>query len=591
MLRATAPLLILMTATSCRGSGLPETTSPAPSRSSVPAVATATSSRLDAMLRTQWQTAGLVPAERADDATFLRRAYLDVTGTVPPPERILAFLADDAADKRTQIITELVESPRYARHMADTWDQILMGPHVRTPVLDRGALTRWLEIQFARNAPWDELVTSLVTAEGTNSSGGARGIQAFLGGVDRGRDEMQEGVNGATNWLLRYGRRPQDLAGNASRVFLGVQLQCAQCHDHKTEPWTMEDFQSFTAAFAHTRAVPLERRERGMIRQVELEDVTWAPRFWFRNDELMAIAETEPRALDGSPLEADSRRQALATWMTGKDNPWFARALVNRVWAQMMGRGFVEPVDDFRASNPALAPDVLDILAADFVSHDHDMRRLIRTIAATDAYQLASYGAATSGDMPAGALWSSYPLKPMRAGVLLSSLIDATGVQPVLERVSRGNVEKLKLRMRRQLSFVFDDDVESNPEEFEGTIGQALFLLNGLVTNAATSEIEDGELSRLLASETSRDQKITALYLRTLSRRPTQDELNHWAQFVDQAEDFEEPASRNGARGPARHLGALARPRFRSTAHTARERAYEDLFWALVNSSEFYFNH
>jgi len=563
-----------------------------PSTSSAPEAGPTVAERVDAMLRAHWHAAGLEPAKRSDDATFLRRAYLDVTGTVPPPERTLSFLADGAADKRAQLVDELLESPRYATHMADTWDRILMGPQVRAPMLDRGALRRWLEVQFARNAPWDEMVTDLVTAEGANSSGGARGIQAFMGGVDRGHDEAREGVNGATNWLLRYGRRPQDLAGNASRVFLGVQIQCAQCHDHKTEPWTMENFQSFAAAFAHTRAVPLQRRERGMIRRVELEDVTWTPSFWLRNDELTEISETEPRALDGSSLEADSRRQALATWMTSEDNPWFARALVNRVWAQMLGRGFVEPVDDFRPSNPALAADVLDALASDFVRHNYELEHLIQTIAATEAYQLAPYGAAAlSSKTQAGALWSRYPLKPMRAGVLLSSLIDATGVRPVLERVSRGNVEKLELRMRRQLTFVFDDDVESNAEEFEGTIGQALFLLNGLVTNAATSEIADGELSRLLAAESSSDEKVTALYLRTLSRRPTQQELDHWAEFIDGAEDHDAPPSREVRQRARGRLGALARPKFHSIARSARERAYEDLFWALINSSEFYFNH
>lgn len=589
-LRASVSLLVLLTATSCRGSGIAETTAP-PTGGTTETTGPTAETPIDTLLRARWQAAGIVPAARADDATFLRRVHLDVVGTVPTSERTRSFLADPAPDKRARLVDELLDSPRYATHMADTWDQILMGPQVRAPVLDRGALRRWLEVQFTRNTPYDELVTHLVTAEGMNSAGGSRGIQSFVGGAERGRQEMDDGVNGATNWLLRYGRRPQDLAGNASRVFLGVQIQCAQCHDHKTEPWTTEHFRSFTAAFAHTRAVPLERRERGMIRQVELEDVTWAPRRWFRDDELTEIAEAAPRALDGTSLEADSRRRALATWMTGADNPWFARALVNRMWAHMLGTGFVEPVDDFRPSNPAIAPEVLDALVEDFVRHDYDLRHLLRTIAATEAYQRAPYGGASSGETPAGALWSRYPLKPMRAGVLLSSLVDATGVEPVLERVSRGDVEKLKLRMRRQLGFVFDDDVESNPEEFEGTISQALFLLNGLVTNAATSAVPDGELATLLASDAGRDAKVTELYLRALSRPPTPDELDHWIEFVRTAKELPDGEMRAGGSRPKGRLGTLARRRFRSTAATAEDRAYEDLFWALINSSEFHFNH
>lgn len=208
-------------------SASPPTASVAPT----PAPAGMTATDVDAAIRAAWIKEGISPAPAVDDARYLRRAYLDITGVIPPLDVVTTFLADRAADKRAKLIAELLASPRYADHWTDLWDRVLLGRDVRARLVDRDAFRGWLHGELAKNAGWNRMVTDLLTATGEN------------------RAE----ATGAVNWFVKYRDTPQDLAGSASKIFLGVQIQCAQCHDHKTEKWKTEDFRRFAACFAKTR--------------------------------------------------------------------------------------------------------------------------------------------------------------------------------------------------------------------------------------------------------------------------------------------------------------------------------------------------
>lgn len=588
---------------------------------------------VDSMIRAEWKKAGVVPAPPVDDARFLRRVYLDITGTIPTPDAVKAFLADKSPDKRARAVDALLASPKYADEWTSYWDSVLIGRGpVKSALLDRVAWKEWLHEQFAKNAPWNKFVYDLITATGVNSTGGSYAkIAGFKTPADRQMEAqaMQEPasdgflnsdgkVNGAVNWFTKFQNNVADMSGQASKIFLGVQIQCAQCHDHKTEKWKQDDFRRFAACFVATRARPVGTMEKGKLRRVELFDVPRVPRRPAnrKNDNTQYIAAT-PSALDGTDFsDSRNRRAALAQWMTAPENPWFAEAIVNRMWSHFMGRGFVEPIDDFRPSNPAVMPDLLKKLADDFVAHDYDLKRLIRTITATKVYQLSSQPAGKAD--PENKLWARYRLKPMGPDELMDSLVTATDLGPVLERISGGNLDNLKALIARQFTFLFDVDEEFEQKDFEGTIPQALLLLNGNITNRSVTPIPGTALAQVLATPGGDKEKIESLYLRTVSRMPTAQETAKWTQFVNTPRDVvlngepapapQRPLNRREALRQRRQMQAqmaaarkrrnggpdpLARfaNRLNVASNDAKTQAYEDLFWALLNSSEFMFNH
>jgi len=386
---------------------------------------------------------------------------------------------------------------------------------------------------------------------------------------------------------VRYMDSPPDLAGTASRLFLGVQIQCAQCHDHKTEKWKMSDFQGFTASFIQTRAqlfYPDDKDKKG-IRPFNVEDIE-RPRRKAKGMDLTDYKNATPRALDGSDLSTSGKpRAALAAWITDKQNPWFARAVVNRMWGKLLGRGFFEPIDDVRESNPPVVPDLLDTLAKDFVASGYDLKHLLRLIANTEAYQLAArpkaqlptWGTAVdtgktqtqsekSADANAvrtrhdeDALWAYFHMDRLGPDELLDSLAQATSFNRALEKGATANVDQVRANLRKQFAFLFDVDEEADHhDEFDGTITQALWMINGTTLNRSAQIAPGSALAEVLAKPGKDAPKIRALYMRTLSRPPTSEEMDHWVKFVN--------------------------------ANPMRP-AYEDLLWALLNSSEFLFNH
>ena len=553
---------------------------------------------IDGALREAWQKQGLTPAPRADDATFVRRAYLDIVGNIPTPEATTAFVASTATDKRQKLIDSLIASPEYAEHWMNYWDDVLMGRETKGPVVDRMAFRYWLRARFEANAPWDRMVRDLVSATGQNSIGGARvrvpqAMSVPLGtSVPKGDEDAAdlEKINGAVNWTLRFEGTPQDLAGNASRIFLGVQIQCAQCHDHKTEKWKQTDFRTFTSAFLHHRVEPIDRgKPMGNTKRVEVVDLGKVAQRFAKNADIAPIAASKATALDGTDLEkGEGTRKALATWMTARDNPWFAKAFVNRMWGHFLGRGFYDPVDDMRAVNTPTMPELLDKIAADWVQHDFDIPYLIRTICATEAYQLAA--SANAKPDPENTYWTRFHLVPLGPEELLNGLLRATDLESAAKKAGIQNMDALRLQLVRQYAFLFDTDETDDVPDYSGTVTQALSLLNGQLVGQGARAIPGSALDDVLARPGDDGTKVDALVLRVLSRKPTDAERTKWVNYVQIAGKTPRatipPPKRGGpGAGPLGRLGNRVPP------VDARRAAYEDVMWALLNSSEFVFNH
>ncbi len=581
-----------------------------------------TASVIDRQIRAQWAADNTVPAPPVDDARFMRRVYLDVVGKIPTASEVTAFLADNAPDKRVRLVERLLSSPDYAENWTNYWDNVLMGRSARSQVLDRVAWREWLHKQFEQNVPWNKMVYDLLTATGQNSTGGGYSKIAGLmnapammrpnspsiggrGAQAQDHPEDAAKVNGAVNWYLKYAQAPADLSGNASKIFLGVQIQCAQCHDHKTEKWKQEDFRRFTACFVAVRPFPLDRGMVKGLRRVDVEDVNRPVMRFGKNAQGFAeYLSVPPATLDGKEIDTANRRKALADWMTARDNPWFAEAIVNRMWAHFLGRGFVNPVDDLRPSNPPAKPELFKQMADDFASHGYDLKRLINQITSTEVYQLSA--APGKNVDPENKYWARFRLKPLGPEELVGALVQATNMQPVLEKVAGANLEALKFAINRQFTFLFDTDEESEQKDFEGTIPQALMLLNGNLVNRGASPIPGTALAEVLAMPGGDAAKIEALYLRTLSRKPTPAEVAKWSEFLHAPRDAvvtdtvaEQPQARAQLRMGRKAIrqgngpDPLARVanRFAGGTPTAEEQAYEDMFWTLLNCSEFAFNH
>ena len=582
---------------------------------------------LDRLLAGEWQRRGMRPAQLVDDVGYLRRVYLDLIGQIPPPETVRAFLVDRDPKKRARIVEELLKSPRYAEHFTDYWEHILFGRTPRRAEVDRTAFRQWFVERLARNLGWDTLVFELVSATGVNSleEGVAPKPVAGQPPPELPAHIEPNRLNGAVNFLLLYDRAPQDLAGVVSREFLGAQIQCAQCHNHPTEKWQREDFRRFAACFTYSRGVAVDSAQVKLpVKRIDLVDsdrpIIGGP----QSMELQAIAKAKPAVLDGGDLSGSGNpRRALASWMTAAKNPWFGRELVNRYWAYFIGRGFFEPVDDLRPGNPTTMPALLDRLAADFVRSGHDLKRLIRLLCASRAYQLSAGPAQGGSGSDQAQLWARHPLRPMTPLELLDSVLMATGYGAVIERNARrpGELEKIRAGLRQSFQFTFDIDEESHPPDFNGTIQQALMLMNGSLINSGVRTLPESSLDSLLRAAISDEQRIEALYVHALSRLPKPAETSYFVQFLNAPRELAAPPppppkpnppqapvvanpqmnpAPNSPPNPAKPgtgrpvlpdpLRAVE-PRLLPLKPTPRQQAYEDIFWALLNSSEFLFRH
>ena len=485
------------------------------------AASIALAGRIDQHIAARWPASRVVPAPPASDAEFIRRVYLDLTGRIPSIIEVRDFLDDDRADKRRLWVDRLLESDYYADHFANVW---------RAALLSRAngerfggfvpAFEAWLQQQLKENAPYDQVVRDIITGSPSGPNNAA--FSAFY------QDNEQ---------------KPENLAASTSRLFLGVKLECAQCHAHPFARWTRSQFWELAAFFAD-----LGPQGGGSGRheiQIPGTDKVVKARF---------LDGAEPVWLPGR-----TPRATLAEWVTAADNPYFARNAVNRLWAYFFGRGLVDPVDEPGDENPPSHPELLDELAREFAGHRFDIKFLIRTIVASQAYQRTSTATHPSQHDPR--LFARMALRGLTPEQLFDSLAEATeyrgpDASPPVGRI-RFNDGSPRAQFLRKFP---DQDVRT---ERSTSILQALFLMNGQFMSDATS-IERSRVLATVAETASIDtaRRIETLYLVALTRKPRPEELSRLVAYVE----------RGGAAGD-------------------RRKALADVFWALLNSAEFSLNH
>jgi hypothetical protein len=513
-----------------------------------------TPAAVDALLEAALAAGEAAKAPRATDEDFLRRACLDLTGRPPTPEQVTGFLADADPAKRAKLVDALLDSDAHAARWGRYWRDAVAYRATNQQVQRFaaavfGPLEAWLTGQFAANRPWDEIVTALITAEGDTRTEGPP-LFTFAH-ADQVRIP------------------PAEVAGEVSRLFLGVQISCAQCHDHPTDRWKRRQFHEFAAFFAGSSARPngqpigqygfsvvtTEGRPRYAMTDLEDPDRTTpiTPRFFLAPESAATPAES---------LGAPALRAVVASYVTGQDNPLFARAFVNRMWAELVGEGFNAPIDDMGPDHPATYPEVLDALASAFARGGYDVKWLLRTIATTEAYGRA----VPTGDRP-GAAMAAGCTSRLDAGQIYEAL-KAAGVpfEAAARRFAAGagaggaNPQAAAALRRAGPRGLFDGlfgvDPSQPDDEVFGTIPQALFLMNSPVIDAAARANPRNALGMILKDHPADDRAATeALYLRVLARRPTDAELDTVAAYLEGV--------------PSRVEG------------------FEDLYWSLLNSAEF----
>ncbi len=488
------------------------------------------------------------PSELCSDEVFLRRAFLDLLGVIPSADEARAILADNRRDKRARLVDALLERPEFADFWAIKWADLLRNEEL---TIDRKGVQdfhHWIRQSLAENKPLDQFVRELIAARGSSYS------------------------SPAANYY-RANRDPVKRAEATAQVFLGTRLQCAQCHNHPFDRWTQGDYQGWTALFTRVDYRVLEN-----VRKIGSDVHEWkGEQIVVMTREAPApsrrapvVKEAQPRFLGGSnTAQSDADYlEALAAWLTSADNPFFARTQVNRVWFHLMGRGLVEPIDDFRATNPASHPALLDALTRDFVKHKFDLRWLVHFIMASRAYQLSSEPNDTNADDEMN--FSHAAVRQLTAEQLIDSQSAAAGAPlkffgfPEGTRAAqlpRAHAEKRR-DQKPSASDVFLE-VFGKPARLlttesercsEPTMGQAFQMISGPTVNDLVAR-KDNRLGLLLDTGKSNRDILVELYWAALARAPKPAELEQTLALVERA--------------------------------TNRRQALEDVLWGLLNAKEF----
>jgi hypothetical protein len=484
--------------------------------------------RIDSVMSARWAEAKVRPVAIAEDGEFMRRVCLDLVGKIPTASEASDFLDDPSRGKRAALVERLLDSPAYTARATELWRKLLL-PEAETEDTARqfaGNFEAWLRRKVIEEAGYDRIVREILTAKLTT----------------RNNEPLTADLNPTpVAYYLAKESKPENLAGGAARVFLGVRLECAQCHNHPFAEWKREQFWGFAAFFA---GVPRQANDDGTIVPVRSRDA--AP---LRELTIPGTKKTVSAThLDGSaPIwrpRADTR-EILAEWITSPDNKYFARAIVNRVWARFLGVGLVEPVDDLEADDGSEYSELLDEIATQFRAHGYNLKFLIRVITATRAYNLSS---AQDPSASAAPLFTSMPVRGLSPGQFFDSLNQATGSEAANARARF--LELFAVREERA--------IEANT-----TIVQALTMMNGSYIDGATNPETSQVLGAIVkAPFLDTAGRIETLYLATLTRRPKPEELSALVRFVDQRKTAEE-----------------------------RSKALADVFWAILNGPEFHLNH
>jgi hypothetical protein len=487
---------------------------------------------IDELVLTEWQRMGVTPMPVCSDGEYLRRAHLDLIGTLPTADEARAFLANADPDKRTKLIDQLLERPEYADYWSLKWGDLLRVHRRYVGDKGLGSFAGWLRQSIRANKPIDQLARELLTAQGNLFSNGP--VAYYF--VDT---------------------KPEELAETTAQLFLGVRLQCARCHHHPMEVWAQEDYYGLAAFFTR-----LEVRDNGDKGRFGGQQIVRPVAKEMKQMQVASPPRLFGQATPLDPAATPDIRQHLADWLAAKDNPFFARNFANRYWAYLIGRGLVEPIDDMRATNPPTNPVLLDALAKDFADHNYDAKHLLRTIANSRVYQLQT-NIAPELDKE-GTLFAHHVPRRMPAEVLLDAINQITlhtesfAGQPSGTRA----ISLPDPAVESDFLMTFGRPLRNNPcecaRESSPDLLQALHLINnaGLQKKIAG---EKGRIAALIGKQFTDDQVAEELYLAVYSRTPTPNEL---ATIHDLA-----------------------------AAATNRQELFEDLLWTLLNSPEFAFNH
>jgi hypothetical protein len=487
---------------------------------------------IDRLVAAKWMKLGLRPSPVADDATFLRRLTLDLCGRLPTVDETRAFLADGSADKRTQLVERLLASPDYPAYFALKWSVILRNSRLAGSEQAAYAFHNWIKDMIARNRPYDEFVRGIVAASG----------------------EWQDAP--AINW---YWQSRDDqlhtVTADTAQLFMGVRLQCARCHHHPYERWSQEDYYGLAGFFTR-----LGRKSFG-----EPPPYYASSSVTTGEKNPLTGGTPEPKYPDGEYATftpEDDPRHALVDWMAAPGNPFFSKALVNRMWGHFFGRGLVHEIDDLRATNPASNPEVLDDLAGEFERSGFDVQHVIRLIVTSRTYQLSSEP--RSENVNDSQNFARYYARRMIAEVALDAIDAACGTRSNFGNMS-ATARAVDLPHEGFGSYFLDTfdrpqrvtvcECERSPG---ATLAQVLLLANSDETENKLAD-GNGRIARLINEQKPTPEIIDELYLACYSRLPTDDERNTTVSYIDTADD--------------------------------RRRAAEDVLWSLVNSKEFLFNH
>jgi hypothetical protein len=490
---------------------------------------TALAHHIDDAIDARLQDEKTAAAAQADDAEFLRRVYLDIVGRIPPGDKTAAFLASREPDKRARLIDELLHSEEFGKHQADIWQALLLPRNSDNRAVPYDAMTKWLAEGFNESKSWDRMAREIVTASGDADS------------------------NPAISYIMAN-RGPDKLTDNVTRMFLGVQLQCAQCHNHPFTTWKQEEYWGMAAFFSKVRLEGNPRAAAAKGKQTASIGDGNKGRPLPKPESAKTMP---PKFLQGEVADvkgSDNYRKVLADWMTSRQNPYFSKAMVNRTWAQFFGRGLVAPVDDMHDGNPASHPQLLVDLADQFAANEFDLKYLIRAICNSKTYQRTSKVTPATADT-APELFGRMAVKVQSPEQLFDSLVQVLGAPGTPNQPRRPAMGAARGPVTARQQFVNFFKVEdADPTEYQVGIQQALRLMNSPQTNNA------GVLNSILKGGKEPTEVIEQLYLKTLSRRPTEKELERLTAHVARA-------------------GSEPRP------------AYADILWSLLNCSEFAVNH
>ncbi len=516
-----------------------------------------TAAEADRLLKSETSASKAPPSGIVDDTAFIRRATLDLLGRSPTPEEVTSFVLDPAKGKRARLVDTLLADPQFGENWGRYFrDVILYRKSEDRALLAAKAIESYLETAINENRSWDKIATAFITAEGNVAEKGETGI------------------------IFAQQGRPEETVAEISRIFMGVQIQCAQCHDHPTDRWKREQFHELAAFFPRVAVRPVRdagprafqvvaddmpmpaRRENAANRfrgsaqhyMPNLQDpqdkgTIMSPVFFATGDKLTTDAKDE------------TRRASLAKWITAPNNEWFSKAIVNRLWGELIGEGFFEPLDDLGPDRTPSAPQTLDYLAKNFVNGGHDLKNLFRVIMSTEAYQHQVRPRRNPDETP----FVASAAQRLRSDQLFTNLQNVLGLPDQLSpprgemakgaAAGAGPARRFAGDLRFQFQQTFGYDPSDRRDEVSTSIPQALAMMNAPYINNAAAARPGTRLGKLLTEITDDKTLIGELYLLTLAREPTPEETKTCLNYLSKTKNKNE--------------------------------AYEDILWSLINTTEF----